>query len=61
MEGTNEEKERQIGPGPMAATTPGPSQPVDTDDWIHQLMQRLTPDEIVIRRPKPGNLLSFIC
>ena len=56
MTGPTEENERQ----PQAATSSTSSvPPVDTDEWIHQHMVRLTPDEVVVRRPRPGKLLNF--
>ena len=56
MTGPNEENERQ----PKAATSSTSSiPPVDTDEWIHQQMVRLTPDEVVVHRPRPGKLLNF--
>ena len=54
MEGTNENKGRQTGSEPVAANLPAPTQPTNTDEWIHQLMERLSPDEIVVRRPEIG-------
>lgn len=56
MTGPTEEKERQ----PLAATSStSTNPPVDTDDWIHQHMVRLTTDEVVVHRPRPGKLLKF--
>ena len=52
MEGTNEEKERQIGSASTAASSTDPTSPLTTDDWLHQMLERLCPDEIVIRRPR---------
>ena len=60
MEGTSDENVRQTGTVPVAADSPALPMPSTTDDWIHQLMERLSPDEIVIRRSK-GNLISIFC
>ena len=60
MEGTSEENVRQTGSVPVAADSLAPALPLNTDDWIRQLVERLSPDEIVIRRSK-GNLISIFC
>ena len=53
MTGPSEENVRQ----PQAATSSTSSTPpVDTDEWVHQHMVRLTPDEVVVHRPRPGKL-----
>lgn len=54
MTGTQDENERQL----MAArSTPTTTPPIDdTDEYIYQQMVRLSPDEEVIRRIRPGKL-----
>ena len=54
MTGPTDEKERQ----PSAAqSTTSTTTPIDTDDYIHQMMVRLSPNEDVVRRPRPGKLI----
>ena len=51
MTGPTDEKERQ----PSAAhSTTSTTAPIDTDDYIHQMMVRLSPHETVVRRQRPG-------
>ena len=56
MTGPTEEKERQL----LAATSStSTSPPVDTDDYIHQQMVRLTTDEVVVHRPRIGKIIEI--
>ena len=51
MTGPSDEKERQ----PSAAhSTISTTAPIDTDDYIYQMMVRLSPHETVVRRQRPG-------
>lgn len=55
MTGSNDETGRQ----PSAATSTTSSRPpVDTDEWVHQHMVRLSTNEDVVHRPQPGKLLK---
>ena len=51
MTGPTDENERQSSAARSTSTT---TPPTDTDEYIHQLMQRLTPNDEVIWRPRPG-------
>ena len=52
MEGSKDENERQLQAAPSSST---PTTPInDTDDYIHQMMVRLSPNETVVRRIRPG-------
>ena len=53
MTGPLEEKERQPLAAPSTETLRPPA--VDTDEWIHQMMVRLSSHEEVVRRPRSGN------
>ena len=39
-----------------ASSSPPPVSPSATDDYIYDMLERLCPDETVVRRPRPGNL-----
>ena len=52
MTGPLEENERQPTAARSTTTTTPPI--TDTDDYIHQMMVRLSPFEDVVRRIRPG-------
>ena len=56
MTGPTEEKERQLSAATSSTST---DPPVDTDDYIHQQMVRLSTDEVVVHRPRPGKIVEI--
>ena len=52
MTGPSDENERQPSAAPSTTTTSPPID--DTDEYIHQMMVRLSPNEEVVRRIRPG-------
>ena len=55
MTGPTDENERQLSAASSSTTIP----PQDTDEYVYQMLDRLCPDETVIRRPRPGNFDYF--
>jgi len=51
MTGLTDDGER---PHVAAPSTSSTSTPIDTDDYIHQMVVRLSPNEDVVRRNRPG-------
>ena len=56
MTGPSDENERQPSAAPSTTTTSTPID--DTDEYIHQMMVRLSPNEEVVRRIRPSKLFS---
>ena len=54
MTGPTDEKERQLSAATSSTST---LPPADTDEWIHQHMVRLSTNEDVVHRPRPGKLV----
>ena len=52
MTGPTDEKVRQLSAASSSTST---TPPTTTDEYIHQMVERLCPDENVVRRPRPGN------
>ena len=54
MTGPTDENERQLS---AARSTTSTTTPIDdTDEYIHQMMVRLSPNEEIVRRIRPGKL-----
>ena len=51
MTGPTEDSKRQPSAAPSTTTT---SPPIDTDEYVHQMMVRLSPHDEVVRRLRSG-------
>ena len=52
MTGPMEDNERQLSAARSTTTTTPPID--DTDEYLHQMMVRLSPNEEIVRRLRPG-------